>query len=92
MIERLNPWIIDIEKQSDYSVRINIISNETGEIKQINLEVDDINAISILEMERIRKLAEIVYDEDLHSEKLRVLNNLSDYSSNEDYSYDDEDD
>jgi hypothetical protein len=72
-MELLNPWIIEIQDRTDGFVIINIISRATGEIRQINLSVNDINAIHTLENQRILKAAEIIDEEDGRAETLDEL-------------------
>jgi len=72
-MEKLNPWGIEIGFQERERIRLNIISETTGEIRQITLDVDDIAAIHVLENQRIRKAAEIIDDGTENSKNLDDL-------------------
>ncbi len=46
MNEFLNPWIIESNNaivENYYGIKIRIINNNTGEIKQLELTIDQIN-------------------------------------------------
>lgn len=80
-MEKLNPWKIEIDWHTREQIRINIVSETTGEIRQITLNVDDIAAIGLLEKQRILKAAEIVDDDAEEKQKLdTLLNYISDES------------
>lgn len=81
-MEKLNPWGIEVVFQERERIRLNIISEITGEIRQITLDVDDIAAIHILENQRIRKAAEIIDDD---TENSRNLDELIGYVPEEPY-------
>jgi hypothetical protein len=72
-MEKLNPWGIEVVFHERERIRLNIISEVTGEIRQITLNVDDIAAINILENQRIRKAAEIIDDDTENSKNLDEL-------------------
>lgn len=63
----LNPWIIEAERfnAGDTTIRLNIVDSQTGEIRQIDLSVDDLSAIMYAGMERIHALAAIVNGDDI---------------------------
>lgn len=65
MKEMLNPWVIEVDKcSSNDSIRINIINQNTGEIRQVILSVEDINDINRLSVECIHKIAEKYFDDE----------------------------
>lgn len=75
-MEKLNPWYIDTDLIGTTAIRINVNNSDTGEIRQILLTVDDIAAISYLDVPRVSAIAEFVCDgdEDLgKSEGARLL-------------------
>ncbi len=57
-MRKLNPWKIEVDYIGSESIRLDAVSMETGEIKQITLFVDDINAIELLGTKRIYAIAE----------------------------------
>jgi hypothetical protein len=73
MMEKLNPWCIEIVCQERERIRLNIISENTGEIRQISLDVNDVAAICVLKNQRIRKSAEIIYGNKEESKKFDEL-------------------
>ena len=60
----LNPWYIEAQRETDTSICLNIVSQVTGEIRQIKLTVDDLSSIMYAGMERINALAATVDDDD----------------------------
>ena len=82
---KLNPWIIEIVYETSESIRVNIISAETGEIRQITLCVNDIAAIHALGVDRLNKAGDIA---DENGEKTRALDALLCHVSDEPYDLD----
>jgi len=75
-MEKLNPWYIDVDPIGVAAIQISLINSDTGEIRQTLLTVDDIAAISYLEVSRVSAIAEFVCDGDKQqgkSEGARLL-------------------
>ena len=83
---KLNPWIIEIVYETPESVRINIVSSDTGEIRQITLCVNDIASIHEIGIDRLNKAGNIVEGND---EKTMALDALLCHVSDEPYDLDD---
>lgn len=69
----LNPWIIESEKRSKDSLRVRIVSNNTGEIRMIDLSVDDIAALITVGKDRVIAASRIIWEDE---EKEKILNDL----------------
>ena len=63
----LNPWFIETEQFSngEANITLNLIDGSSGEIRQIRLSVDDISAIIVSGIERIKAVAATVNDDDV---------------------------
>ena len=59
--ETLNPWKIEHDNDG-HTIMLRIVSDETGEIRQIRLDADDIDSLAIIGSDRVREYAEIVLD------------------------------
>jgi hypothetical protein len=77
----LNPWYIEVRSKTRERIELNIVNDATGEIQRIELGVDDIANINRVHLDRITKIAELVYQDD--ETTLYELDNLIGYEEEE---------
>lgn len=59
----LNPWRVDVFSSLRERVTLDVIHEESGETRRVELGADDINYILMIGLKRIATVAEILCDD-----------------------------